>query len=265
MDASPLKIIQISDTHLFADPDQFLLGVPTQKSLEAVLDHVDTLAKPFDLLIHTGDVAQDYSDSAYQRFEKMLSRFNMPRYCIPGNHDDIKKMARVYPYVMQPQQRHILTKHWQIILLDSHKPNAVEGFLKQSELDFLEKCLITYPEYHSIIFLHHHPIFVGSEWIDRLALSNANALWKIAIKHQTLKAIFFGHIHQDFETMHQHIACYATPSTCVQFKRNQETFGIEELPQGYRQIYLHADGLIETNVIRIESYIGDFDVNAKGY
>jgi len=106
---------------------------------------------------------------------------------------------------------------------------------------------------------------VGSEWIDKLGVQNADEFWKIISHYPNVKAVFFGHIHQvNQQTVHG-IACYSVPSTCIQFKTNQNQFGLEKLPPGYRWINLYDDGHIETGVERIADYIGEFDENAKGY
>lgn len=92
----PIKILQISDTHLFADKSKSLLGVNTQKSFEAVLHLLKT--QPCDFIIHSGDLAQDGESSTYERFAEMMQQFNVPIYYTPGNHDNEKNILHVYPY-----------------------------------------------------------------------------------------------------------------------------------------------------------------------
>ena len=245
-----LRIIQISDTHLFGDQSKSLLGVPTQKSFEAVLDLIKPKIGQFDLIVHSGDLTQDYSAQAYKRLADMLQPFKVPVYCIPGNHDDPKVMAATYPVGSVTNNRHIVTKNWQIILLDSHKPSAVEGYLNHNELNFLEHCLNDNPDQHAMVFLHHQPVPVGCRWLDKLGLSNADEFWKIVSRFSKIKAVVFGHVHQVYETEVNKIKCFSLPSTCFQFKRKQDTFGIEKLSPGYRWINLCDDGRIETNVVR---------------
>ena len=265
MSEAPLKIIQISDTHLFNDPSRVLLGVPTQQSFEVVLEHLRQQQDSFDLIIHSGDLTQDASKPAYQRVAEMLTRFNVPVYCVPGNHDDPRVMAMVYPHAALTNDKHIITKNWQFILLDTHKPGAVEGFLRKSELNFLQHCLHAYPEHHAAIVYHHHPVPVGSAWLDRLGLTNADELWQIVTRYPKIKAMIFGHVHQQFEEVVEGIQCFSAPSTCIQFKRHQDHFGLEDLPQGYRKIKLYEDGRIETEVVRLDHYVGHFDMDATGY
>ncbi|MBX3708155.1 MAG: 3',5'-cyclic-AMP phosphodiesterase [Gammaproteobacteria bacterium] len=261
----PLRIIQISDTHLFSDKDKALLGVQTQKSFKAVLDLLRQRAEPVDFIIHSGDLSQDYSESAYIRIAEMFEEFNVPVYCVPGNHDDPKIMSAVYPRGLVSGDRHIVKKNWQIILLDSHKSGAVEGYLSHLQLSYLQHCLHTYPKHHAIILFHHHPLPVGSHWLDNLGLTNADDFWQIISKFSNVNTVLFGHVHQEFEKIVNGVKCYSTPSTCIQFMRQQDHFGLENLPPGYRWINLYDDGRLETAVVRAATYIGTFEENAAGY
>jgi len=263
--SSPLRIIQISDTHLFSDSSKTLLGVPTQKSFEAVLDLIRQEEKKIDLIIHSGDVAQDYSPDAYVRFAEMIQTFQVPVYCIPGNHDDPSIMVELYPQGLVTNNKHIVTKHWQIILLDSHKPHSVAGELNPLELKYLEHCLQTHPELKAAVFFHHQPIQVDSRWLDNVGLLNADKLWEILAKFPQVKAVIFGHIHQEYDQERNGIKCIAAPSTCFQFMRKQNHFGLEKLSPGYRWIDFYDDGRMETEIKRTDEYVGKFDGEAKGY
>lgn len=262
---APLRIIQISDTHLFSDANKSLVGVPTQKSLEAVLDLVKRKAGEFDMIIHSGDLAQDYALPSYIRLAEMLGIFNVPVYSMPGNHDDPAVMANVYPYQRMLSDKQILTDHWQIILLDSHKPNAVEGYLDSGQLKYLEDCLSKHRKHHAMVVFHHQPMPVGCGWLDKLGLTNADEFWKIISRFPQVNTVLFGHVHQEYEQVINGIKCYSAPSTCFQFKRKQDEFGLENLPPGFRWIHLHDDGHIETAVIRTDHYVGVFDGDSKGY
>lgn len=56
-----VRILQITDTHLFAGEHETLLGVNTSRSYRAVLDAIIAEQHPFDLIVATGDLAQDHS------------------------------------------------------------------------------------------------------------------------------------------------------------------------------------------------------------
>lgn len=265
MDVAPLRIAQISDTHLLADPEGVLLGVKTQVSLRAVLDLLQSEADQLDLIILSGDLSQDGSDAAYLHLADALKVFSIPIYYVPGNHDNAKVMARVYPRENISSHRHIILKNWHIILLNSQKPGAVEGYLEQAQLNYLQHCLQIYPEHHALIVFHHHPIPVGCEWLDQLGLSNASDFWHVLVRYPKVSAVLFGHVHQVYEKVIHGIQCYSTPSACIQFKTNQSKFALEKIPPGYRWFKLYPEGRLETGVRRVENYIGQFEQDAKGY
>jgi len=264
-DSPILRIIQISDTHLYADREKELLGVNTHQSFQSIINLLQNEKDKIDVIIHSGDLSQDSSEHSYVKIADMLNPFNVPTYCVPGNHDDPTIMAKIYPRKTISNQRHILHNNWQIILLDSHKPGAVEGYLDHTQLSYLQNCLQAHPEHHAIVIFHHQPLPVGSRWLDNVSLMNADEFWRIISNYPKMKNIFFGHVHQQFEQKMNGVQCYSVPSTCTQFKRNQEHFSLEKLPPGYRWVHLYEDGSIETNVVRAAEYVGYFDDGAKGY
>jgi Icc protein len=261
----PFKIIQLSDAHLMAEQDGALLGVKTEESFKAVLELIRQEEHHVDLILLSGDLSQDGSEASYLRLANLLQPFHAPVYYVPGNHDDLKVLAHIYPYANVSSHKHIILKNWQLILLNSQKPGAVEGLLAPSQLSYLQHCLQTYPEHHAIISFHHNPLSVGCEWLDKQGVKNANEFWQLVNMHTNVHTVLFGHVHQEFFQQTQQISCYAAPSTCIQFKRQQNNFGLENLPPGYRWINIYADGRLETGIKRTANYIGVFEAHAKGY
>ncbi len=56
-----VRILQITDTHLFAEKHETLLGVNTWESYQAVLEAIRAQQYEYDLIVATGDLAQDQS------------------------------------------------------------------------------------------------------------------------------------------------------------------------------------------------------------
>ena len=79
--------MQISDCHLFSSTEGRLLGLNTEDSLRLVLEKVKREQTNIDVILATGDIAQDASEVAYQRFQQHLAQFNTPNYWLQGNHD----------------------------------------------------------------------------------------------------------------------------------------------------------------------------------
>lgn len=84
---APVRLLQITDTHLFAGQQETLLGVNTYRSYQAVLAAIRAEAHPFDLIVATGDLAQDHSAAAYRHFAAGVAELHRPCLWLPGNHD----------------------------------------------------------------------------------------------------------------------------------------------------------------------------------
>ena len=75
---APVRILQITDTHLFAEKHETLLGVNTWESYQAVLSAIHAEHRDCDLIVATGDLAQDQSSAAYQHFAEGIASFSVP-------------------------------------------------------------------------------------------------------------------------------------------------------------------------------------------
>lgn len=77
---TPLQVVQLSDTHLFANPEGVMLGCPTDGTLQAVLASVRELPASPDLLLLTGDLSQDETQGSYERLVALLRPHAVPTY-----------------------------------------------------------------------------------------------------------------------------------------------------------------------------------------
>lgn len=260
-----IKFIQMSDIHLYAENNRTLLGVDTTESFKAVVNLIESSHETVDFIILSGDLTQDGSELAYKRLAELLKPLHVPIYCLPGNHDNLQIMSRIYPCCDIKSDNHLVFSKWQFILLNSQIPNRAQGYLDQYQLNFMKDCLNANPNLHSVILLHHQPTPVGTKWLDAIGIVNANQFWEIIANYHNINLISFGHVHQEFAKKVNGIQCYATPSTCIQFRPCQDHFRLEKLPPGYRWLHLSRDGHVESGVHRIAEYVGFFDDKATGY
>jgi Icc protein len=258
-------IIQITDMHLFKSAKETLLGVNTLDSFKAVVKDVKQNYPNPDLILLTGDLAQDETTEAYQRLVDELKTFHCPKYGFPGNHDDEHHMLSIFKENHLQENREIIIDRWNLILLNTQKRHAVEGLLSEEQLHFLDRALGMYPEHSTMIFMHHPPVPVGSAWIDKLMLSNPEPFWRILGNYHHVKAIFCGHVHQLFTGAMNGIQVFTTPSTCFQFATNSRKFAVENLMPGYRVITIDDDGKYDTKVHRITDFDLNLDTGSGGY
>ncbi len=273
---SPVKILQISDCHLFADAAGKLLGLNTEYSLGLVLDLILENDSDADALFVTGDVSQDASLASYRRIKQLLANrlpvfgTQKPLFWLPGNHDHPDVMSQVFSASGMAPLRWD-SQGWRIICLDSHQPNEVAGRLTEEQLAYLTASLFDSLESeslafdHVLVFLHHHPVAINSDWLDRIGLQNTDALWRCVDACAQVRGLVWGHVHQAFEASRQGVRLFSTPSTCVQFKPKSRDFSIDERAPGYRWLTLFPDGCIESGVRRVTQIDFEVDYSVKGY
>jgi Icc protein len=261
----PVRLLQITDTHLFADPGGRLLGVDTLATLDAVIALAERDGPAFDAVLATGDMVHDGSPEGYDRLCERLSRFGCPVYGLPGNHDAPERMRQKMSRA--PFQYLGTATHgdWQIVLLDSTVPGEDGGALSDAELARLDQTLGARASAHALVCLHHAPQSVGSAWIDTMVLRNGDALLRTVGRHPKVRGLVFGHIHQDYSVERDGVRLLAAPSTCVQFAPRQPRFTVDLEPPGYRRITLLSDGTIETAVRRLDGTPAAIDRAARGY
>ncbi len=259
-----LRIIQITDPHLHAGLEGTLLGLPTQYSLDLVLDKIKQEQPQFDAVLATGDIAQDYSKEAYTRFKGILDGFNKPTRWCPGNHDLPDLMAEVAKG--SDLNNPILELgDWVVVVLDSTVPKKVYGSLPPEQLQILKEAVSKYVDKHLLVTFHHHPIEMGSKWIDTIGVKNQDEFSDIVKHSKNIKAVLWGHVHQELDTEIGGVRYLATPSTCVQFAPKEEDFKVDKIGPGYRWLILNSDGSLETQVSRVQDVEFEIDYSVKGY
>lgn len=265
-DGARIRILQITDTHLFAGKQQSLLGVNTWASYDAVLDAIAAQRREYDLIIATGDLAQDHSTEAYQHFAEGISRLPVPCVWLPGNHDFQPAMFDTLAKAKIADAKHVfLGERWQLVLLDSQVFGVPHGMLSEYQLEWLEKILAQAPDRHTLVVLHHHPQASGCTWLDQHSLRNPHQLDAILEHYPLAKTLICGHIHQEMDIEWNGRRILATPSTCVQFKPHCTGFTIDNVAPGWRWLELEADGTVFTEVNRLQTLAFSPDLEAEGY
>ena len=260
-----VRLVQVTDSHIFADPEGCLLGLNTRVSFEAVCARVAQEEWRPDALLATGDLAQDASPEAYKYLADHFHQMNIPSYWIAGNHDNPDAMEMYLSNGRVSSAKHLLLGHWQVIMLDSSVVGKVHGHLDDSQLDFLQKSLARYKDKHSLVVLHHQPVDIGSHWLDNIGLKNNQAFNQIISQHNNVKGVLWGHVHQEYDKIHDGVNWIASPSSCVQFMPKSQDFAADTKAPGYRYINLYSDGRIESVVHRIDNIEFTIDYSIKGY
>ncbi|MCS3902748.1 Icc protein [Methylohalomonas lacus] len=246
-----LSLIQITDTHIQAEPGATFDGIDCAASLAAVLDHINAHEQP-DRILLTGDLVHDPDSTSYRRLNDLLQAVERPVHAIPGNHDDPALMREQLDAPVR-HERLIEQGGWRVLLLNSWLEGEHAGQLPAAELDWLAEQLEQQPDTPSLVALHHPPVSIGSPWMDAMGLRNADDLLTVIDRQPQVAGVIWGHIHQQFESERHGVRLLGCPSTCVQFRPGSDEYARDELGPGYRHLLLTDSGEIRTTVTRVNS------------
>jgi Icc protein len=244
-----MRLLHITDPHLHADPAARMRGVATDATLRAVLDHAAASAVPPVAVLATGDLVQDETRAGYRRFRNLLAPLGLPVLCVPGNHDAPELMAEELATPPFQVGGSADFGPWRVIALSTWTAQDDGGRLADAELARLGAALADPAPAHLLVALHHHPVPMGSQWLDGVALRNADALFALVDGHPRVRALLWGHVHQASDRLRGGLRLLSTPSTCAQFRPGSPSFAIDERPPGYRWLDLRPDGRLDTEVV----------------
>lgn len=236
-----LRVVQMTDLHLLADPEARFKGEDTRRRFLQALALTQQLAP--DLLILTGDLAQDEAQDTYAWLHKQLQNSGLQWFWLPGNHDRPELMQGFAPPVFYHQ-----TPHWQLLGLNTRLPGRPEGQLSETELERLQQALRCNKPL--LLAMHHHPLQVNSRWMDAIALRNSETFWQLVDKNTVLKLLLCGHVHQPLSRKHQGVQVLASPATALQFTplRNEFSINNKALP-AIRLVRLLTDGVFSSRLL----------------
>lgn len=249
-----VKIVQISDLHLFADPEAELKGLKTQAGVTAVLNDIRVRHPDFDLLVISGDHTHDELPETYRRIRSMLGDWLSRTRLIPGNHDERPVIRQVFGELV-PETGERLTFEvslpgWRLLGVDSHVPGQLYGEVGTDQWEWLAAQAASSRD-PAVLFLHHPPLPIGSPWMDTIRLRDVEGLKQVIAGWPELKLICHGHIHQEFSGTLDGVPVMSVPSSAVQFRPRTQELEVDTLPPGYRVIHLREGGNFSTEVVRV--------------
>ncbi|MFQ5488944.1 MAG: phosphodiesterase, partial [Gammaproteobacteria bacterium] len=213
-----LRILHFSDTHLFADPGRVSYGVQPDATLRAVLAAARQRETACSGAVVTGDLVHDEA-AAYGRLRQHFAGLGLPVHCLPGNHDVPAEMRTQLAEAPVSWRRSVQYGAWRLIFLDSTVPGEVGGHLDTAELDAMDRLLGAPDVEHAVVCLHHPPRPCGSAWLDRrLNLDNPQDFFAVLDAHSNVRAVLWGHIHQEYDELRRGVRLLGTPSTMAQFR-----------------------------------------------
>ncbi|KEF43003.1 MAG: 3',5'-cyclic-nucleotide phosphodiesterase [Cyanobium sp. CACIAM 14] len=268
-----MRILQLSDPHLLADPDGRCQGrraLPLLRhGLRQALDQLCGAGVAPDLLLISGDLCQDESWGGYVRLAELLEELTeerrrdgpLPVALLAGNHDHpallraaLGRRALIAPALLR-------CGRWRLLLLDSHRTGDVAGELGHTRLAWLERQLEALTAeglaeeggISLLVAVHHPPVPIGDAGMDAIGLRDGQALLSLLRPVAALRGLIFGHVHQHWQGHlpgRPDVTLLGCPSTLCGFGPVQPCpLGRADDPGG-RWLDLGEDGVLRQRLLR---------------
>ena len=251
----PVRILQLSDLHLFADPDGLLNGIPTRALLRDVLAHVEASGLEPDHVVVTGDHTHDERAETYAAVRELLTPYLDRLHQVPGNHDDRAMLREGFADEIGGEGAERVTfafeaDGWACLGLDTHIPGKVGGRIGSDQLEWVRSELRDSQARGAILFMHHPPVELGLTWLDRIGVEDKAALHELLAVEPRIRLVACGHVHHESSHRVGAAEVVTVPSTGLQFSPVNNEAEFVTAPPGYRVIELDGDAYT-TSVVRL--------------
>jgi len=242
------SIVQLSDAHVYEEENHEVYGVIPAAHLKAAVHCINSIRPLPSLCVYTGDAVSTETEQAYLLFKEQIQLLKMPVHYAMGNHDNRMLLRRQLLNELEtsdgPYYYSFPQAGWRIVVLDTSVPGEVWGQIDKEQLIWLEKLLNN--DMPTFIFMHHHPVPVGVQWIDNLMLKKPDHLIKILQQAGCVHSVFFGHIHFECHIEAQELQFMSVPAISFQFSEIPHTKKIASNPPGFRLIQVTTDTVRST-------------------
>lgn len=215
MHSNELLIAQISDTHIgsvLASGAEDNLG-----RLDRVLDHLSGMARQPDILLVTGDLADQDAEAPYRMLQRRLELCPIPAYVCLGNRDTRRPARQIFGpeeagffhYVVE-------TGPLRLIVLDTLEEGRHGGAFCEERAAWLRDRLAEAPDRPTLLVLHHPPIDSNIDWVT----TSPTEPWVMRLDaalagHRQVTALLAGHIHRPIAASRNGIPVLVCPSVAA--------------------------------------------------
>lgn len=236
-----VTVLQLSDTHLTADPGGPVSGADPDQRLATVLNAWLSLGQRADLVVISGDDADDGSAAAYARLAQALTPLAAPILALSGNHDVPAGVVAAFGPATMAE-----IGAWRIVGLDSSRPGQVHGTV---DVPAALAAVDAFDDRPTVVGIHHPPLSRSTHPWFRLD-GSAGLLAGLGARSH-VRAVISGHVHDlfDFEGAGG-LALLGCPSTLGALAHAGSHYehradGIT----GARVLHLHDDGTFGSTIV----------------
>ena len=226
--SSTITVAQISDSHLKREP-----GVSEGSPDEMLRRAVELVAavQP-DIVLLTGDIADDGSAEAYQRVATSVSVLGVPVLATAGNHDDPSVLAAVLGATDET-----VIGGWRVVLVDTSIPKTEHGRI---DVPDLLRRLGADNGVPTVLALHHPPITTSThKW---MRLDGGADLVSALAARSDVRVVVSGHLHEAFNAVVGGVSYIGCSSSLYSLKHRNADFILDQGHVGALVLSLASDG-----------------------
>lgn len=222
-----LAIAHLTDLHLRPPGIKTLGRIDADgfaaRAIDAVIakHHADLGA-----VIVSGDLSDLGEEDAYQRAVMLLSRFEVPVFVVPGNHDRTERLYEAFIAFPGVAERPVAGKVCHSRVIDGLRlvmlDTSVDGLdtgehfgrFGDAQLAFLDDVLSD--GLPALVAMHHPPFWCGIGSMDAVAVVDVEPFAEIVARRGNVRRIVAGHVHRTIVSEVAGVPAMAIPGTAHQ-------------------------------------------------
>jgi 3',5'-cyclic-AMP phosphodiesterase len=162
-----------------------------------VMNHLNSLRRPVDVILVTGDIADRGRPAEYDDAAKVLTA-PAPVLLCPGNHDQrgpYREGLLNQPSGPGPINAVHHVAGAVFAMCDSSIPERAAGRLDDETFTWLEGVVADHPDEPVFICFHHPPVLLHSPFIDEIRQYEVERLEDLVRRSPQVVALLCGHAH----------------------------------------------------------------------
>lgn len=196
-------VVQISDVHLRDRPWPATTRDDPEAGFLATIAALRATGVEPDLVVLSGDLADDGSVGACRRILRHVMEWNAPILAVAGNHDRPDSIAEVFGGpVAQGVGR------WFVVPIDTYRDDAESGRLDGAAALAALDAAAGRPV---LAVLHHPPASPSTHRV--FGLEGGDELLDACARRPWVKALATGHLHESFDMTARGVRVVGAPST----------------------------------------------------
>lgn len=260
-------IAQISDPHLRPWGVLYQGVTDSNAALARSVDQLNRLSPQPDLVLLTGDVADEGTAAEYAVARKILGRLKAPLLVIPGNHDErsaFRTAFRDHAYLPEEGPLHYAAEAGatRIIAVDVTVPGVHHGLFDEAAETWLALALQAEPARPTLLMMHQPPIVTGVPYLDAYRCFGEARMAALVSRHPQIRRLLCGHVHRlMLQSFAGSLLCTAPSlATAIALRLGAEAEPASFLePPAFLLHHVPVAGPILTHLVPVGDFPGPFD------